>query len=759
MLKRRTFLIGGLGAVGALVVGWSALPPRQRLLASVPLPAQGTQVPLNGWVKVSSDNSVTVMMCKAEMGQGIYTGAAMLLADEMDADWAQVKVEQSPIDSIYNNVDNVAGDLPFRPDDHGVTEKLSVWISHKASREFGTMITGGSTSINDLWLPMREAGASARAMLCGAAAEKWHVPVGECRAENGRVLHPSGRSASFGELAELASQQTLHARVVLKSPAEFRMIGKPLRRIDGPSKLNGSARFGIDALPDGLLYASVLMCPTLGGTLRHFDDSVARALPGVVKVLKVDAYNGGSGGVAVIAQNAFIAMNALDAIAALGIEWEHGAAAGVSDSEVVHSLTDALDHSEGHAYYKRGDVDRALNTAARIVSAEYRAPYLAHAALEPINCTVQVKEDGATVWVSTQVPAFARKHVAEVLHMDAGKVDVQVQLLGGAFGRRLEVDYVSQAAAIAREADGRPVQTIWSRPQDMMHDFYRPACVSRFKAGLSQAGEVVAWRNISASQSAVAGWLNRSYGVPDPLIDKTTAEGSFDQPYEWPNVRVAQTTVELPVPVGFWRSVGHSHQAFFVESFMDELATTAGKDPVAFRAALLAHHPRHLAVLQRVAALSGWGRPLARAPDGAACARGIALHEAFGSIAAQVAEVSIGADKAVRVQRVVCVVDCGTPVNPNLIRQQLESGIVFGLSAALYEAITIDHGQVQQQYYTQFPVVHMDDCPVIETEIMPSEAEPQGVGEIAVPPVAAAVANAVFALTGQRLRTLPLTLA
>jgi isoquinoline 1-oxidoreductase beta subunit len=293
----------------------------------------------------------------------------------------------------------------------------------------------------------------------------------------------------------------------------------------------------------------------------------------------------------------------------------------------------------------------------------------------------------------------------------------------------------------------------------MTHDFYRPACVSRFKAGLSRAGELVAWRNLSASQSAVAASLKRNYGIPDPLCDRTTVEGAFDQPYEWPNLRVAQTTVDLPVPVGFWRSVGHSHQAFFVESFMDELAAAAGKDPVEFRAALLEHHPRHLAVLRRAAVLSNWGRPLARTSDGAACARGIALHEAFGSIVAQVAEVSIGANKTVCVRRVVCVLDCGTPVNPNLICQQVESGIVFGLSAALYEAITIDHGQVQQQYYSDFPIVHMDDCPVIDTEIMSSEAEPQGVGEIATPPIAAAVANAIFALTGQRLRTLPLQLA
>lgn len=759
MLKRRTFLIGGVGAAGALVLGWSALPPRQRLTTAAPLPVRGTQVALNGWVKVSADNSVTVMMCKAEMGQGVYTGAAMLLAEEMDADWSRVKVEASPIDGIYNNLDNVAGDLPFRPDDHSAKERLAVWMSRKASRDFGTMITGGSTSINDLWLPMREAGASARTMLCRAAAGKWSVPEGECRAEAGRVIHASGRSASFGELASLAAGQALPAHVLLKNPAEFKLIGKPLKRIEAPSKLDGTARFGIDALPDGLVYASVLMCPTLGGTVRRFDDSVARALPGVIKILKVDAYNGGSGGVAVIAENVFIAMVALDAIDALGIEWNPGAAGNVSNADVDKTLTDALDHSEGHAYYTLGNVDAALNLAERVVTAEYRAPYLAHAALEPINCTVQATGDAATVWVSTQVPALARKHAAKVLNLEVDKVDVQPHLLGGGFGRRLEVDYVSQAAAIASQADGKPVQTIWSRPQDMMHDFYRPACVSRFKAGLDGGGKVVAWQNTSASQSAVKASLARNYDVPDPLIDRTTVEGAFDQPYEWPAVRVGQKTVDLPIPVGFWRSVGHSHQAFFVESFMDELAAATHTDPVAFRAGLLAHHPRHLAVLQRAAVLSGWGQPLARADDGAACARGVALHEAFGSIAAQVAQVSIGADKSVRVHRVVCVLDCGTPVNPNLICQQVESGIIFGLSAALYEAITIDKGQVQQQYYTQFPVVHMDDCPVIETEIMRSQAEPQGVGEIATPPIAAAVANAVFALTGQRLRSLPLTLA
>ncbi|HEV3424654.1 MAG TPA: molybdopterin cofactor-binding domain-containing protein [Paraburkholderia sp.] len=755
MLKRRTFVLGGVGAAGALVVGWSVLPPRQRLIPSAPLPLNGTQVALNGWVKVAADNSVTVVMSKAEMGQGVHTGTAMLLAEEMDADWSQVKVEHSPIDAIYNNMENVVGDLPFRPDDHSARERLAAWMTRKVTRDFGMMITGGSSSINDLWLPMREAGASARAMLLAAAAAKWHVPVAECRAEAGKVLHPSGRTASFGELATLAAQQLLPAKVVLKTPSAFKLIGKPVPRVDTRAKLDGSARFGIDVLPDHLLYASVVMCPTLGGKVAHFDGAVAAALPGVVKVFAVAPYNGGSGGVAVIAANAFIAMNALDVVR---VEWDHGAAAGLSSADVNRHLAQALDSGDGHAYYSQGDVDAALATAARTLSAEYRVPYLAHGALEPINCTVQVMDGAATVWVSTQVPALARAHAAKVLGIDADNVDVQEQLLGGAFGRRLEVDYVSQATAIAREVRGRPVQTIWSRPQDMTHDFYRPACVSRFKGGLDGAGKLVAWHNASASQSVVASALVRYFGVPSPDIDRTTVEGAFDQPYEWPNVRVGHKIVDLPIPVGFWRSVGHSHQAFFTESFMDELAAAAGKDPVAFRAGLLTHHPRHLAVLQRAAARASWGRPLAPSADGAARARGVALHEAFGSIAAQVAEVSLAPDRRIRVHRVVCVIDCGTPVNPNLIRQQVEGAIVFGLSAALYDEITLVNGQVQQQYYTDFPVVHMNDCPVIETEIMPSEAHPQGVGEIGTPPVAPAVANAIFALTGTRLRVLPLKL-
>ena len=752
-MKRRTFLLGTAGTAGVLAVGWSLLPPRQRLTTAQPLALRGAQTALNGWVKVAADNSVTVVMSKSEMGQGIYTGLAMLLAEELDADWGQVKIEQSPIDKIYNNLATVVDGLPFHPDDDGAIKRVAAWLTAKTMREIGVMMTGGSSSIKDLWLPMREAGASARAMLIGAASAEWKLPAAECRAEAGRVMHPSGKSASFGELAALAAKQPLPGEVTLKDPARFKLLGRPLRRIEAASKVDGTAKFGIDARPQGMLHASVIMCSTLGGKAARFDGAAAARLPGVRKVMSVDGYNGGTGGVAVIADSTFHAMRALEQVK---IEWDHGPAAGVSSEDVFRQLAQTLDREAGFAYYRHGDVDAALKSAAKTITAEYRAPCLAHAAMEPINCTVQFKDGAATVWVSTQVPGMARDAAAKVLGIAPEKVDVQVQLLGGGFGRRLEVDYVAQAASIAREAGGAPVQTLWPREQDMTHDFYRPACVSRFKAGFDAAGNLIVWHNTSAGQAIVPQVLKRAFGLPGAGPDKTAAEGAFDQPYEWPNARIAHEIVDLPLPVGFWRSVGHSHQAFFKESFIDEAAAAAGKDPVAFRAALLARHPRHLRVLMRAAELSGWGRPLTPAADGRRRARGVALHQSFGSVVAQVAEVSLTADKRIRVHRVVCVVDCGFAVNPGLIRQQMEGGIVFGLSAALYGKIDIVEGRVQQSNFHDYPVLRMDECPVIETDIIPSTEHPEGVGEPGTPPIAPAVANAVFALTGQRLRELPL---
>ncbi len=778
--RRRRIILASLGVTGALVIGWSVLPPRQRMTPSKPLPLGPGQVAFNGWVKISADNQVLVMMPKSEMGQGVHTGLAMLLAEELDADWAQVSIEHSPIDGIYRNIAVATDGLAFHPDQQGMVRDGVRRMTAKTVREIGLMMTGGSSSIKDLWLPMREAGASARAMLVAAAAQRWQVPAAQCRVESGRVLHESGNSASFGELASDAARQTLPAKVKLKEPAAFLLIGKPLRRIEASSKQDGSARFGIDVVLPGMVYASVLMCPTLGGRVASFDGSAAAKLTGVRKVLSFRGPGGSSGGVAVIADTMFHAMRAVREVK---VAWDHGPAAGLSSADVMRRLAGALDRKDGFIYFERGDVDAAFASVARTISADYSAPYLAHATMEPINCTVQVRDGAATVWASTQVPDVARGVVARVLGLADERVDMQVQLIGGGFGRRLDVDYVAQAAEIAKAVPGIPVQTIWSREQDIAHDFYRPACVSRFRAGLDPAGRTVAWSNVSAGQSILPNVMSRyrDSGALLPLLaksqaalaealhpwlklpgvgpDKTTSDGAFDQPYEWPHARVAHYKVDLPVPIGFWRSVGHSHQAFFKESFVDECAAATGADPVAYRAALLQRHPRHLAVLRRVAELSLWGQPLAAAPDGAPQARGVALHQSFGSTVAQVAEVSLAADKTIRVHRVFCVVDCGFAVNPNLIAQQMESGIVFGLSAALYGQIDIVNGQVQQSNFHNHPVLRLADCPRIVTDIMPSKEHPEGVGEPGVPPIAPAVANALFALTGQRLRALPLKIA
>lgn len=756
MVNRRTVLLGGAATAGALIIGWGVMPPRQRLHTATPLPSTTGQAALNGWVKVGADNTVTVMMAKSEMGQGAHTGLAAILAEELDADWAQVRIEMTPIDAIYNNLSTVVDGLPFHPDNDGSVKALAGWLTAKTMREVGVMMTGGSSSIKDLWLPMREAGAHARALLIRAAAAQWGVQASECTANAGWVEHPAGQRATFGQLAALAAQQPSPGKLTLKEPAQFKLIGKPLTRIEAPSKLDGTAVFGIDANPPGLLHASLVMCPTRGGKVARFDAAAAQKLPGVKQVLEVAPHHGGTGGVAVIADTPW---HAKKAAAAVTVEWDHGPAATLSSDTTMAQLAHALDNAKGFGYYSTGDVDKALQGAASTITADYSAPYLAHAALEPINCTVQFQDGAATVWTSTQVPGLARKAAAKALGIADEKVTVHQLLLGGGFGRRLEADYVAQAAAIARAAGGAPVQTLWSREQDTQHDFYRPACMARFKAGFDAQGQLVAWHNVSVGQAIVPQVLSRTFGLAGAGPDKTTSEGAFDQPYEWPHARIAHEVVDLPLPVGFWRSVGHSHQAFFKEGFVDEAAAAARQDPVAFRAALLQKHPRHLKVLQKAAELAGWGTPLAPGAGGEPRARGVALHQSFGSIVAQVAEVSANADKTIRVHRVVCVIDCGAAINPNLIAQQMESAVVFGLTAALYGGITLKDGQVQQSNFHDVPLLRMADCPRVETHIIESAEPPEGVGEPGLPPIAPAVANALFALTGQRLRTLPLKLA
>lgn len=753
---RRKFILGTLGITGALVIGWSLMPPRQRLTTAQPLPTDEGEVAFNGWVKIARDGTVTVTLAKSEMGQGVVTSLCMLLAEELDADWSRVRWQPSPIDRIYNNIASVVDGLPVHPDTDNLAVDAVKWLTAKTMREIGVMMTGGSSSVKDLWWPMRRAGAAAREMLVAAAAAQWGIASADCQTENGEVIAPDGRRLGYGALAAAAAQQPLPRDPPLKAPERFKRIGQPTRRLDTPGKIDGSARFGIDALPQGLLYASVRLCPTLGGRAQRHDDAPARALRGVKAVAAVEPLRGGTGGVAVIADHPWRAKQAADR---LDVTWDHGALADFSSAPAMQRLADATRNERGFAFFETGEVDTALAGAAKRIEAEYRAPWLAHAAMEPINCTVLFEGNKATVWVSTQVPGLARAAAAEALGLPDEAVTVHVLMLGGGFGRRLEVDFIAQAAAIAKAVPGQPVQTMWSREQDTRHDLYRPACVAHFQAGFDTGQRLVAWKNTSAGQAIVPQVLKRAFGLPGGGPDKTTSEGAFDQAYEWPAARIAHVHVDLPLQVGFWRSVGHSHQAFFKEGFIDECAHAAGVDPLAFRESLLRQHPKQLAVLQAAAKASGWGTPSPPAPDGARTARGIALHDSFGSSVAQVAEVSLGPDKAIRVHRVWCAIDCGFAVNPAGIRQQLEGGVVFGLSAALHGGVDIVDGQVQQSNFHDQPILRLNESPRVECVILPGNGHPEGVGEPGVPPIAPAVANALFALTGQRLRSLPLKLA
>ncbi|WP_273029656.1 xanthine dehydrogenase family protein molybdopterin-binding subunit [Massilia timonae] len=748
---RRSFLLAGLAAGGALLIGWGAQPPRQRLHPSRPLALAADEVALNGWVALAPDGAVSVVVPRSEMGQGVHTALPMLVAEELDVGLDAVRVIAPPIDKIYANVTVLRENLPFHPDDAGRTAQGAQWLMAKIGRELGIMFTGGSSSVRDAWLPMREAGAVARAMLVKAAAQEWGARVEDCRTEDGFVIHLDGRSAGYGALASLAAQAgaSLTAQDVrLKPPSAFRLIGRPQPRLDSRAKADGSARFGIDARPAGMVYAALAMAPTIGATVATFDADAVRRMPGVLAVVDVSSAlagrTGAGAGVAVVASTWWQARQAAQA---LPVTWQPGEGAALSSAGILAGLARALDEERGYVYHETGAQE--VEGAVRTLRAEYRAPFLAHAALEPLNCTAQVTRGKVRLWASTQVPSIAVDCAARVAGVAREDVAIEVMLLGGGFGRRLEVDMVAQAVAIAKALDGQPVQLIWSREQDTMHDVYRPAALARFTAQLDEGGNILAWDNKSASGAIGHQYFERSLGLPGVGPDKTTAEGEYDHQYAIPNQRVAHVTVDSAVPIGYWRSVGHSHNAFFKESFLDEVAHAGGQDPVALRRKLLARHPRALAVLD--AAVAAAGQPPPRR------AHGVALHRSFGSMVAQVAEVSVDG-REIRVHRVVCAIDCGLVVNPTIVAQQVESSVVFGLSAALAGEITIEQGKVRQSNFGDYPLLRIGQAPQVETIVMASRAHPEGVGEPAVPPVAPAVAAAVFKLTGQRLRSLPLTL-
>ena len=757
-MKRRTLLLGALGTGGALIVGWGFMPPRSRL--GQPGAHLDAATSLNGWVKVYRDGRVGVVVPRAEMGQGVHTALPMLVAEELDVPLDHVRVEPAGFDAIYGNVAMLVGGLPFHPDNQGQRGvRLAQWWVQKVGRELGLQITGGSTSVRDAWWPLRQAGAVARVLLEAAAARQWGVPVAQCRLHQGWVVHADGgsdegsdgRKASIGALAEAALHEPPPATIQLREPSQYKLLGTAAPRLDAQAKADGSACFGLDVRQPGQLYAAVRFSPVIGDTLTAFNGDAVRRWP---EVVRVSSFAGGAGagpGVAVVARNSW---TALSAVRQVQVRWQGGDHPAPSSAQIMADMRAQLDRTEGFTFYEHGQGADGLAHAARVIRADYSAPYLAHATMEPMNCTAQFSADGRLrLWAPTQAASVARDVAARVAGIDVDCVDLTVTLLGGGFGRRLESDFIAVAVQVARDAAPAPVQVFWPREEDFAHDFYRPAAVARMQAGFDAQGQPVAWVARSVSDAITPHFVERAYpawAVPAP--DKTTAEGLFDQPYEFPHRAIAHQVLRTPVPVGYWRSVGHSHNAFFTESFMDEVAHAAGVDPLRFRLDQLKAHPRHRAVLERAASAAGWGTPLA-----AGRARGLALHESFGSIVAQVAEVSVQ-DHSIRVHRVACAVDCGQVINPGIVSQQVEGGIVFGLTAALFGEITVEQGRVQQLSFAQYPMVLLRDCPQIETHLMASQAEPGGVGEIAVPPVAPAIANALFALTGQRLRSLPLRL-
>lgn len=742
--SRRRFILGGVGLAGALIVGWGVMPPRQRLHTAKSLPTKEGEVALNGWIKIARDGTVTVAMPHSEMGQGVYTALPMLVAEELDVPLSSISIERAPIDKIYGNVAMLQDGLPFHPDGAGTFKEVARWLTGKTARELGLMVTGGSSSVKDTWHPMREAGATARAMLVAAAAKEWGVPAAECTTSDGAVLHPGGKRASYSELAAKAVDSKPGV-IRLKEPKDFKLIGTPQPRRDSLAKVNGTAGFGLDVRPDGLVYAAVKMSPVIGGTVQKFEPEAIKGFPGVIRIVDFSGAAPGMTGVAVLARSYW---QAKQAVAALPVTWNEGPHAKLSTEAVFDELRAKLNTESGFTYHSAGQAQPAK--AAKRLEAEYTAPFLAHATMEPINCTAQVKDGKVTVWLGTQVPSIAVDTAAKIAKVKADDVTLHVTYLGGGFGRRLEVDMVAQAVAIAMATDGVPVQVIWSREEDMQHDMYRPAAVARFSASLDANGDVVEYKNKLASGAITHQVLERTFGLMGAGPDKTTAEGAFDMPYEFAHQHIAHVTVPTPVPLGYWRSVGHSHNAFFKECFIDEMAHAAGKDPVEFRRAFLRKHPRHLAVLD--AAVAKAGKPAAGR------AHGIALHQSFGSIVAEVAEVSIQGNE-IRVHKVTCAIDCGIAVNPNIIAQQMESGVIFGLSAALLGEIRIKDGKVQQQNFHDYPVLRIDQVPLVETIVIRNAEPPEGVGEPGTPPIAPAVANAVFALTGKRLRSLPLRLA
>ena len=659
---------------------------------------------LNAWLKIGRDNSITIIVDRSEMGQGVYTALPMLLAEELDIDLDVIRIEAAPVGDAYVNPGN------------------------------GGQVTGTSNSVQDAWEKLRMAGATARTMLVFAAAKRWRVDPSRCHTANGTVLSAQGKVLTYGELAQAAAQLPIPKDVRLKSGADFRIIGRSRPRTDTPGKVDGSAEFGLDVKLPGMLHAALVQCPVLGGKVKSLDSETAEKMPGVRKVFVT------AGGVVVVADHFW---QALKARKALKITWDPGDNARLDNAAILSLLKKTAAAAAGMPARTDGDVTAALASAKQRISAAYSVPLLAHATMEPMNCTADVKAGGCDLYVGTQVQQVAQTTAATAAGLSPAQVRVHTTLLGGGFGRRLDVDFIP-AAVEASKALGVPVKVIWTREDDMTHDTYRPPAYEEVSGGLDASGKLVAWKLHITSPSITARMFPPVKGVDDSVI-----EAAVNNLYDVPNLAVIYSRQEIGIDVGYMRSVSHAPNCFVIESFMDELAAAAGKNPYDFRLQHLAKKPRQRRVLELAAQRAGWGK----APQGRH--QGLALMEGYATHVAQVAEISIAGGE-LKVHKIFCVVDCGQMVNPQIVESQIESGIVFGLSAALWGEVTIEGGRVQQTNFNDYRVVRGNDMPELDVHLVQSGELPGGIGEVAVPLVAPALCNAIFAATGKRLRSLPI---
>ena len=711
VIARREFLKFSVAASGGLLVGFYF--PGAGMQASAQESANSFTP--NAFVRIGTDEQVTVIVNHSEMGQGVFTSLPMLLAEELDADWSKVGFESAPVDPKYN---------------------------HPA---FGMQVTGGSSSVWSGLEQFRQAGAAARAMLVAAAAQRWNTDPSSCRTESGAVFDSSNRKLTYGQLVADAAKLSPPEHVQLKDPKNFKLIGKPIKRLDTSIKLNGKAIFGLDVNLPGMLTAVVARPPIFGAKMKSFDDSRARSIPGVRKIVQVPS------GVAVIADTFWQAKVARDA---LRIDWDEGAMQSFSTTEMMQQFRERA-KSPGVSVRKEGDASTALAGAAKKIAAVYEVPYLSHLMMEPLNCVVDLRQDSCEVWTGSQFQTIDRANAAKTASLPNEKVQLHTTFLGGGFGRRAtpQSDFVVEAVHVAK-ALGPPakVKVVWTREDDMQGGWYRPAFLHAIEGGIDASGNPVSWTSRSVGQSIMTGTPFEAM-MQGKAYDPASVEGIDDLAYAIPNLAIESHQINVNVPVQWLRSVGHSHTAFAVECFIDELAGLAQKDPYQFRRDLLSKQPRYLGVLDLAAQKSGWGKPL---PKGTG--RGIAVHFAFGSYLAHVAEVSV-IDGKVKVHRMVCAVDCGQYVNPGIISAQIEGAAIFGASAALFQELTFENGRLQQTNFNTFPVMRMNECPVIETYIVESKEKSGGIGEPGVPCAAPAIANALFAATGKRVQRLPIRLS